>query len=58
MLVLTRKLGESIHIGRYVTITVASIKCGHVRLAIEAPKDIQVDRREVRERRESAETRH
>lgn len=51
MLVLSRKFGEKIIIGdRLVVITVMSTKPnGEVRLGIEAPKDMSVDREEVYE---------
>jgi len=49
MLILTRKLGESIAIGDKVKITLLEIKGKHVRIGIEAPKDIAVHRGEVYE---------
>jgi len=51
MLVLSRKLGEKIVIGDNITITVVDIDRGKIRLGIEAPDDVLVDRREVRLRR-------
>ncbi|MFZ5515334.1 MAG: carbon storage regulator CsrA [Candidatus Zhuqueibacterota bacterium] len=50
MLILTRKLNESITIGDDVKITVLEIEKGHVRLGIEAPRHISIHREEVYER--------
>ena len=47
MLVLTRKIGESINIGNSIKITVVSIDGSQVRLGIDAPKDVIVHREEV-----------
>jgi len=47
MLVLTRKLGESIAIDDSIKITVVQIKGKQVRLGIEAPKDTKIHREEV-----------
>jgi carbon storage regulator len=47
MLVLTRKLGESIAIDDHIKIRVVQIKGKQVRLGIEAPKDTQIHREEV-----------
>ena len=52
MLVLERRVGESILIGPNVRVTVAKICDGAVRLGIEAPKDVPVDREEVRRAKE------
>jgi carbon storage regulator len=49
MLVLTRKRDEKIMIGDDIVITVVEIRGDKVRLGIEAPRDIRVDREEVRE---------
>ncbi|MBI4530913.1 MAG: carbon storage regulator CsrA [Candidatus Latescibacteria bacterium] len=50
MLVLTRKIGETIAIGNNITVRVVEIEGRHVRLGIEAPTDISVHRGEVYER--------
>jgi carbon storage regulator len=50
MLILTRRLGESIKIGEKITVTVLGTKGAQVRLGIDAPKDIPVHREEVAER--------
>jgi len=47
MLVLTRHEGESIRLGDGVKITVLSSENGRIRLGIEAPASLRVDRREV-----------
>jgi carbon storage regulator len=47
MLVLSRKVGEVITIGKSVTITVINSDRGVVRLGIDAPKNIPVHRKEV-----------
>jgi carbon storage regulator len=47
MLVLTRKLGERIHIGSAITITVVEIRGNKVRLGIQAPERIPVLRAEL-----------
>lgn len=51
MLVLSRKVGEEIVIGTDIRITVVAIKGGKVRIGINAPKEIVVDRTEVHENR-------
>lgn len=50
MLVLTRLLNESIVIGRGITVTVVAVKGDRVRIGINAPPDIEVNRQEVHER--------
>lgn len=47
MLILTRKLDESLMIGHEVKVVVLGVKAGQVRIGIEAPKDIGVHREEV-----------
>ena len=47
MLILTRKVGQSIMIGNDVTITVLSNKNGQVRVGIDAPKSVEVHREEI-----------
>jgi carbon storage regulator len=56
MLVLSRKLGEQIVIDGNIRVTVVSIKGNQVRLGIEAPPSVMVDRSEVRERRQEFKT--
>ncbi|EQM72032.1 carbon storage regulator CsrA [Pseudomonas tohonis] len=55
MLILTRRLGESILIGDDITVTVMSIQGNQVKLAINAPRDVAVHREEVAERIRRAE---
>jgi carbon storage regulator len=50
MLVLTRRIGETLMIGERVTVTVLEVKGNQVRLGINAPKDVAVHREEVLER--------
>ena len=50
MLILTRRVGETLMIGNDVTVTVLGIKGSQVRLGINAPKDVEVHREEVYER--------
>lgn len=47
MLVLSRKLGESLRIGDDVTVTVVRVAGNKVRIAISAPKDVRVLRGEL-----------
>jgi carbon storage regulator len=47
MLVLTRKLGESITIGDNIRITVMAIKGNQVKIGIEAPTEMKVYREEI-----------
>ncbi|WP_337058253.1 carbon storage regulator CsrA [Pseudomonas sp. USHLN015] len=55
MLILTRRLGESILIGDNITVTVMSVQGNQVKLAINAPRDVAVHREEVAERIRRAE---
>jgi carbon storage regulator len=50
MLILSRRLGESLKIGDEVTVTVLGMKAGQVRLGFTAPPSIAVHREEVYER--------
>ena len=51
MLVLSRKLNEAVVVGDAVRVTVRGIKGDRVRLGIEAPRDVAVDRGEVHARK-------
>lgn len=50
MLVLTRRIGETLVIGDDVKVTVLGIKGNQVRLGIKAPKDVEVHREEIYQR--------
>ncbi|WP_409252008.1 carbon storage regulator CsrA [Bacillus sp. SCS-153A] len=47
MLVLTRKTGEAIKIGNDIEVTVVSVKGDQIKLGINAPKNIEIHRKEV-----------
>lgn len=47
MLILTRRVGESLVFGVNVNVTVQGIKGNHVRIGIDAPRDLAVHREEV-----------
>jgi carbon storage regulator len=51
-LILTRRARETIYIGKNVKITVLNFKGNQVRISIDAPKHLAVDRGEVRVRKE------
>ena len=50
MLILTRRVGETVMIGDEVTITVLGVKGNQVRVGINAPKHVAVHREEIYER--------
>ena len=50
MLILTRRVGERLIIGENVTVTVLGVKGNQIRIGIDAPRDVQVNREEVYQR--------
>tara|TARA_B110000977_G_scaffold136969_1_gene173954 strand:+ start:412 stop:600 length:189 start_codon:yes stop_codon:yes gene_type:complete len=50
MLILTRRVGETLMVGEEVTVTVLEVKGSQVRIGINAPKEISVHREEIYQR--------
>ena len=50
MLILTRRVGETLMIGEEVTVTVLGVKGNQVRIGVNAPRDVAVHREEIYDR--------
>lgn len=50
MLILTRRVGETLMIGDEISMTVLGVKGNQIRIGIEAPKDVSVHRLEIYQR--------
>jgi len=51
MLILTRRPGETLRIGEDIEVTVVAVHGSQVRIGINAPRDVAVDREEIAERK-------
>ena len=56
MLILTRKVGETLMVGEDVTVTVMAVNGNQVRIGINAPKDVEVHREEIYDRVQAEKT--
>lgn len=54
MLILTRRIGETLVIGDDITVTILALRGNQVRVGVDAPTNVQVDREEVAVRRNNS----
>jgi carbon storage regulator len=50
MLILTRRVGETMMVGDDITVTILGVKGNQIRIGVNAPKDVQVHREEIYQR--------
>lgn len=58
MLILTRRIGETIVIGDDIQVSVLGVKGNQVRIGCQAPKNVVVDREEIRAKRDAEKVKH
>lgn len=58
MLILTRKIGESLLIGDEIEVTILNVRGNQVKVGVRAPKDVSVHRKEIYQRIKSQDQAH